>query len=129
MNTHKDVEVRLAVKKQLDALVLSGIRIGTIAEKLGVSRQSVHLYRNAAVTASPKVLYNACKEFNIEFEIGDRKFGLRDFAPAAESLESVPLQYSLFDALNTLTDRSMQVEIIRKQPTELELKVHIRFAG
>ena len=45
-----------------------------------------------------------------------------------QTLKTVPVQYSLLDVPSTLTDKSMQVEILKKQPTELELRLPIKFA-
>jgi transcriptional regulator with XRE-family HTH domain len=101
-----------------------------MAEVLRVSRQALDMYVNMKTTPRPYVLYNACKEWGIEFEIAGRQFGFKDFEPAvpAGPRPPEPVQQHLLEALATLNQENVEIEM-KPMGSSLEVKVLIRFAG
>jgi transcriptional regulator with XRE-family HTH domain len=101
-----------------------------IADVLGVSRQTLDLYINMKTTPRPYVLYNACKEWGIEFEIAGRRFGIKDFEPAvpAGPRPPEPVQQDLLEALAALGHENVEIET-KPIGSTLEVKILIRFAG
>jgi len=101
-----------------------------IADLLGVSRQALDLYVNMKTTPRPYVLYNACKTWNIEFEIAGRKFGITDFEPVVpmEPRSPEPFQENLLSALAGLGQEDVKIEM-KPIGSSLEVKVLIRFAS
>ena len=101
-----------------------------MADLLGISRQALDLFVNMKMTPRPYVLYNACKAWNIEFEIAGQKFGIKDFAPGASGKprEVQPHQQSLLDALASLGPENLKLEM-KPAGSILEVKMFIRFGS
>jgi transcriptional regulator with XRE-family HTH domain len=101
-----------------------------MAEIVGVSRQALDLFVKMKMTPRPYVLYNACKAWDIEFEIAGKKFGIKDFAPAATTgpRPAPPIQQNLLEALASLGPDNLDFDM-KPVGSVLEVKIFIRFSG
>jgi transcriptional regulator with XRE-family HTH domain len=101
-----------------------------MADIMGVSRQALDAFVKMKMTPRPYVLYNACKAWDIEFEIAGKKFGIKDFAPAAAPgpLPAPPIQQNLLEALASLGPDNLDFSM-KPVGSALEVKMFIRFSG
>jgi hypothetical protein len=97
------------------------------AARLGVSRQAMSLYLNRKATPSSAILGRAFAiwpqiKLNMEgIELNSSSFS------SAGSQQSSPIQMLLFDAISDVDNQQLEVNILKKGPHSIDLKVSIDF--
>ena len=99
-----------------------------IANKLQVKRQTVYNYRDGKNAPSPEVIRKAMEawpDFSLSYR--GKILTLQDFGrkPVLTAKEAV--QYELWDAIKKLDTESIQIEILKKESSSVQLGVRIFF--
>jgi transcriptional regulator with XRE-family HTH domain len=122
---NENLKREVAAKFQ-EALQRHGLTKTQAALSLGISRQMLHQY----LTGNSATLSRACHAWGISLSYKGLEFDQRAFRPlGAHPLREVPVQLSLFDALDSLRDGNLDVKVLRKSKAGLELRVCIKFAS
>ncbi len=100
----------------------------SIATILGVTRQTVYNYRDGKNTPSPEVIRRAMEEWS-EFSLSyrGRTLTLQDFRRKPVIAAKKAMQYELWDAIKKLDTESIQIEILKKEASSVQLGVKIYF--
>ena len=111
------------------AIVNKGLTWQSAAAQLGVTRQSLYLYRKARVAPSPDVIRRAMELWQIELTYRHHKLTLQDLSTPLPAPRVVPVQMGLWDALKKLDNQSVKVELKDRGQNSIELKVSIQFGN
>lgn len=97
------------------------------ADKLGISRQAISLYLGMKATPSSAVLGRACAIWPLlSFDVEGIKLNSSNFkTPKPES--SSPVQMLLFDAISEVENQQLDVKVLKKGVSSIDLKVSIDF--
>ncbi len=102
------------------------------ARDLNVSRASLQFYLAGAHTPSSDVLRRAMVLWRIELTYRGRKLTLNDLeAPIGppKTVTNQPVQLSLWDSIKELNDDALSIQIERKGPRSITLRVGIGFTA
>lgn len=125
-----DPELRREFAKKLSAVVVGKIPKKSAAATLGVSRQMLDLYLKGEVAPGPDIVLRAMREWRFTFRHRGQEITSSHFERnIAEDRSPAPLQLNLFDAINSLDKRDLDIAIVKKGPDRIELQVSIKFAG
>jgi hypothetical protein len=125
-----DPELCAEFSSRLREAVLGKIRKKSAAATLGVSRQMLDLYLNGRATPGPDIILRAMKEWKLRFKHRGQEISSSHFERNLPSVKaSAPQQLNLFDAINSLDQRDLQITLTKKSPDRIEMQVSIKFAG
>ncbi len=97
------------------------------ARELGISKQALSLYMARKATPSSAVLGRACARWpSLTFNVEQIKMDSSSFrAPGPRSLEAT--QLLLFDAISEMGDGQLEVRVLKKKVSSIDLMVSIDF--
>src|SRR4029077_547550 len=99
-----------------------------IANRLQVKRQTVYNYRDGKNAPSPEVIRRAMETWQGFFlNYRNRVWTLQDFQARPRITAKKAVQYGLWDVIKQLETESIEIEILRKEPSSVQLGVRIRF--
>ena len=99
-----------------------------IADKLLVKRQTVYNYRDGKNAPSPEVIRRAMEawpDFSLNYRGG--VWTLQDFQRKPRITAKKALQYELWDMIKNLESESIEIEILKREPSSVQLGVRIQF--
>ena len=99
-----------------------------IAKILGVKRQTIYNYRDAKNAPSPEVIRRAMEawpEFSLSYR--GKTLSLQDFEKRPKRTSKAAMQYELWDVIKHLDSESIEIEILKKESTSVQLGVRISF--
>jgi len=99
-----------------------------IATKLQVKRQTVYNYRDGKNAPSPEVIRRAMEawpDFSLSYR--GKVFTLQDFQRRPVLTAKKAVQYELWDAIKKLDSESVEIEILKKESSSVQLGVRIYF--
>ncbi|HMC30178.1 MAG TPA: hypothetical protein VKL99_05045 [Candidatus Angelobacter sp.] len=99
-----------------------------IANKLQVERQTVYNYRDGKNAPSPEIIRRAMEawsDFSLNYR--NRVWTLQDFQARPRITARKAVQYELWDMIKKLETESIEIEILKKEPTSVQLGVRIHF--
>jgi transcriptional regulator with XRE-family HTH domain len=120
-------ELRLQFARALWSAI--GTRRGSqskAAARLGVSRQSLHLYLHQKATPGGSVLRRACELWNLSLELPGLTVNSTSFVGGAR-LRTIHRQMSLLDVIAATPHEHLRVEILKKTPHSVDLRISIDF--
>jgi transcriptional regulator with XRE-family HTH domain len=105
-----------------------GTKRGAISKAAGdlqVTKQALSLYLRQKATPGAEVLRRICKLWKLQLNVRGALVDADGLLPARQ--ESQPEQLSLFAALAEVQDAKLDVTILRKHESSIDLKVSINF--
>ena len=99
-----------------------------IAEALKVSRQTVYNYRDGRNAPSAEVIRRAMEvwpDFSLCYR--GKVLTLQDFAQKPVLAAKKAIQYELWDVIKKLDSESVEIEILKKEASSIQLGVRIYF--
>src|SRR5438270_7736936 len=99
-----------------------------IANKLQVERQTVYNYRDGKNAPSPEIIRRAMEawsDFSLNYR--NRVWTLQDFQARPRITARKAVQYELWDMIKKLETESIEIEILKKEPTSVQIGVRIHF--
>jgi len=130
-NKRRRSEILSEVKEKFSACIGSGqgkIPVHQAARILNVSRQTVHRYINGEVIPRGEVLIAAFREWGLVL----RYRGVDIVATPSEATASgspPATQLRLFDLVDDLRERDLEITIGKKTVEGIELNVRLRFSA
>jgi|SRR5579864_508421 len=101
-----------------------------VADKLQVERQTVYNYRDAKNAPSPEVIRRAMEAWpGLSLNYRNRVLTLHDYQSRPRITGKRAVQYGLWDMIKKLETESIEIEILKKEPSSVQLGVRIRFLG
>lgn len=98
------------------------------AKQLGISRQALSLYLLQKATPGSEILRRAFAIWNLSLDLRGTKFDSASFASSENSDKAaIPEQLSMFEALSTVDNQQLDVQVLRKGAHTIDLKVSIDF--
>ncbi|MFL6389712.1 MAG: helix-turn-helix domain-containing protein [Terriglobales bacterium] len=122
-----DPELKNEFSAQIKSL-LSRLTAQEIATELGVQRQTVYNYRDGKNAPSPEVIRRAMEawpDFSLSYR--DRTLTLQDFRRKPIVTAKKAVQYELWDVIKKLNSESIEIEILKKESSSVQLGVRIFF--
>jgi transcriptional regulator with XRE-family HTH domain len=108
--------------------LLAKITAQEIANKLGVKRQTVYNYRDGRNAPSPEVIRRAMEAWSgFSLSYRGKTLTLQDFRRRPVLTTKKAVQYELWDAIKKLDSQSVQIEILKKESSSVQLGVRIFF--
>jgi hypothetical protein len=99
-----------------------------MATTLQVKRQTVYNYRDARNAPSPEVIRRAMEAWpGLSLSYRGKVLTLQDFERKPAITAKRAVQYELWDAIKKLDAESVQIEILKKETSSVQLGVRIRF--
>lgn len=99
-----------------------------IAASLGVKRQTVYNYRDGRNAPSPEVIRRAMESFSgFSLNYRGKILTLQDYQRKPTLTARRATQYELWDLIKKLDSESVEVEILRKETTSVQLGIRISF--
>ena len=99
-----------------------------IANKLLVQRQTVYNYRDGKNAPSPEVIRRAMEAWpNFSLNYRNRVLTLQDYQTKPRLTARKTVQYELWDVIKKLEAESIEIQILKKEPSSVQLGVRIRF--
>jgi predicted transcriptional regulator len=123
-------ELLSEVRGKFSALLGRGegkVSIGEAARILNVSRQTVHRYVNGEVIPRGEVLMAAFRAWGLVLEYRGIKVTRTDQSGEVAKPIAQPNQLRLFQIVEELRDRDLEVKIGKMSTDGLELSVKIKF--
>ena len=99
-----------------------------IAEALKVKRQMVYNYRDGRNAPSAEVIRRAMEtwpDFSLSYR--GKVLTLQDFARKPSLTAKKAIQYELWDVIKNLNSESVEIEILKKEASSVQLGVRIYF--
>lgn len=99
-----------------------------IATILGVKRQMVYNYRDGKNVPSPEVIRRAMDAwpgFTISYR--GKVLTLQDFPQRPTLVRRKAVQYELWDVIKKLDSKSVQIEILEREASSVQLGIRIYF--
>jgi transcriptional regulator with XRE-family HTH domain len=112
-----------------DAMARRKLTVAAAARDIGVSRQSMHKYLSGASTPGSDVMQRACSRWGLSMTVNGIALSRRSFERPGGPSVGAAEQLSLPNVLESLTERDLEVKIIRVARESLELKVSIKFGS
>ena len=122
-----DPELKIEFSAQIKSL-LSRLTAQEIAAELRVERQTIYNYRDGKNAPSPEVIRRAMEawpDFSLSYR--GRTLTLQDFGRRPTRTAKKAVQYELWDAIKKLDTESIQIEILKKESSSVQLGVRIFF--
>ena len=122
-----DPELKAEFSSRIKAL-LEKLTAQQIASVLGVQRQTVYNYRDGKNAPSPEVIRKAMEawpDFLLSYR--GKTLTLQDFGKKPVLTAKKAVQYELWDAIKKLDTESIQIEILKKESSSVQLGVRIFF--
>jgi transcriptional regulator with XRE-family HTH domain len=122
-----DPELKNEFSAQIKSL-LSRLTAQEIATELGVQRQTVYNYRDGKNVPSPEVIRRAMEawpDFSLSYR--GRTLTLQDFRRKPIVTAKKAVQYELWDVIKKLNSESIEIEILKKESSSVQLGVRIFF--
>jgi transcriptional regulator with XRE-family HTH domain len=122
-----DPELKTEFSAQIKSL-LGSFSAQEIATELGVQRQTVYNYRDGKNAPSPEVIRRAMEawpDFSLSYR--GKILTLQDFGRKPVLTAKKAVQYELWDAIKKLDTESIQIEILKKESSSVQLGVRIFF--
>jgi transcriptional regulator with XRE-family HTH domain len=122
-----DPELKNEFSAQIKSL-LSRLTAQEIATELGVQRQTVYNYRDGKNAPSPEVIRRAMEawpDFSLSYR--GRTLTLQDFRRKPIVTAKKAVQYELWDVIKKLNSESIEIEILKKESSSVQLGVRIFF--
>lgn len=99
-----------------------------IAASLRIERQMVYNYRDGKNAPSPEVIGRAMEAWpGFALSYRGKVLSLQDFPTKPVLTARKALQYELWDAIKQLDSDSVQIEILKKEGSSVQLGVRISF--
>lgn len=99
-----------------------------VANNLRVERQTVYNYRDAKNAPSPEVIRRAMEAWpGFSLNYRNRVLTLQDYQSRPRATVKKAVQYELWDVIKKLESESIEIEILKKEPTSVQLGVRIHF--
>jgi hypothetical protein len=108
--------------------LLSKVSAADIAAALQVKRQMVYNYRDGKNAPSPEVIRRAMEtwpDFSLNYR--GKVFTLQDFQRKPALTAKKAIQYELWDVIKKLDSQSVQIEILDREASSVQLGVRIFF--
>lgn len=122
-----DPELKAEFSARIKSL-LEKLTAQQIASVLGVQRQTVYNYRDGKNAPSPEVIRRAMEawpDFSLSYR--GKSLTLQDFGKRPVLTAKKAVQYELWDAIKKLDTESIQIEILKKELSSVQLGVRIFF--
>jgi len=122
-----DPELKTEFSAQIRSL-LGRLTAQEIATELGVQRQTVYNYRDGKNAPSPEVIRRAMEawpDFSLSYR--GRTLTLQDFKRKPILTARKAVQYELWDVIKKLNSESIEIEILKKESSSVQLGVRIFF--
>jgi transcriptional regulator with XRE-family HTH domain len=122
-----DPELKTEFSSRIKPL-LEKLTAQQIASVLGVQRQTVYNYRDGKNAPSPEVIRRAMEawpDFSLSYR--GKTLTLQDFGQRPVLTAKKAVQYELWDAIKKLDTESIQIEILKKESSSVQLGVRIFF--
>jgi transcriptional regulator with XRE-family HTH domain len=123
-------ELRTEFSRKLSDAI-RGISKKLAADKLGISRQMLHLYLKGTATPGGEVIKKACDEWGLSLSIKGFQFTGDAFASEVKSRrrqENLP-ESSLFDLLDKLKKNQIEAEVVGREGDSFYLRFRIKLAA
>lgn len=99
-----------------------------VAEILGVRTQTVYNYRDGKNSPSHEVIRRAMEAWpGFVLSYRGKSFSLNDFQTGRGKLGKLAYQLELWNAIKNLDSRAVEIEILKKESTSVQLGLRIRF--
>jgi transcriptional regulator with XRE-family HTH domain len=99
-----------------------------IATMLGVKRQMVYNYRNSKNAPSPEVIRRAMEAWpGFSLNYRGKVLTLQDFPKRLRISPKKAIQYEFWDVIKKLDSESVEIEILKKEASSIQLGVRIYF--
>lgn len=124
-----DPELKTEFAARINEL-LTKLSAKEIASILQVKPQTVYNYRDGRNAPSPEVIRRAMEawpKFSLSYR--GKTFTLRDFQRKPPLTAKRVVQLELWDAIKKLDSESVQIEILKKEASSVQLGVRIYFHG
>ena|SRR5882724_8596146 len=122
-----DPELKAEFSARINEL-LTKLGAKEIAAALNVKRQTVYNYRDGRNAPSPEVIRRAMEtwpDFSLSYR--GKVFSLQDFQRKPILAAKRAIQYELWDVIKELDSESIQIEILKKETSSVQLGVRIHF--
>lgn len=122
-----DPELKAEFSARVNELLRS-ISAKTIASALGVKRQTVYNYRDGLNAPSAEVIRRAMEAWpNFSLNYRGKRLTLQDFQKRPRITAKPAVQYELWDVIKKLDSKSVQIEILAREESSVQLGVRINF--
>jgi transcriptional regulator with XRE-family HTH domain len=124
------MSIRSELQKKVGAQLRKAIKdrklkVADAARQLRISRQSLHAYMKGSASPNVEVLYRACALWGIEIVYAGYRFGAASFRGHEPKPEKKSRQLRLPLTLEDLHASDLQVQLVKKSATSVELLVKI----
>ncbi|SRR5579859_277097 len=122
-----DTELKTEFSARINEL-LTKFTAKEIATALQVKRQTVYNYRDGRNAPSPEVIRRAMETWSgFALTYRGKTLTLQDFQRKPALTARKPTQYELWDVIKKLDSESVQIEILKKDVSSVQLGVRIYF--
>ncbi len=122
-----DPELKAEFSARIKEL-LTGCTARQIATALGVQPQMVYNYKKARNAPSPEVIRRAMEAWpGFALSYRGKVLTLQDFQAKPALTSKKAIQYELWDAIKRLDSESIEIEILKKESSSVQLGVRISF--
>jgi len=97
------------------------------AEHTGICKQSISLYLNQKATPTPETLRVLCSALKISLKIEGAVISPDDLRPSEPIRRNVQLPLALQDAISSVQSERLQVHVLKRRASSIDLKVTIDF--
>jgi transcriptional regulator with XRE-family HTH domain len=123
--------IRAHVAERLESLI--GRHRGAIskaARDTGINKQSLSMYMNGKATPTPETLRILCSKLPLNLNIEGIAISASDFRPRkSRSITNEQLALSLSDAILTIPQEHLKIQVLNRRSQSIDLKVTIDFAS
>jgi DNA-binding phage protein len=113
-----------------EAIAARRISKAQAARDLGISRQMLYEYLSATSMPRHQVLERACTSWNLQLNYKDFLVTAQSFKKPSQPISGrVPVQLDLLAAVRALRDQDLDVHILRKDATRVELCIELRLGA
>ncbi len=122
-----DPELKTEFSARIKEL-LATLTAQKIADALKVKRQTVYNYRDGRNAPSPEVIRRAMETWpGFSLSYRGKVFTLQDFQRKPILAAKRAIQYELWDVIKQLDSESVQIEILKKESSSVQIGVRIYF--
>lgn len=122
-----DPELKAEFSARINEL-LAKLTAQEIATALEVKRQMVYNYRDGRNAPSPEVIRRAMEAWpGFSLSYRGKVLALQDFQRKPVLTAKRAVQYELWDAIKKLDSESVEIEILKKESSSVQLGVRIYF--